>query len=173
MIVREYEKDEITVHKVPLMLMGGIIAISLALTASVTLGFLPKQSVPSEARAAAGIGPAQERSLRFFDEPDGTVRVEDGATGEVLARHGVGQGGFIRATVRSLVHQRRMGASSAPPCAASSTSAASGTSGRKPPSPLPNGRTATSPSPIRQRGAASRSAPSGRTTARSTRTCCR
>jgi putative photosynthetic complex assembly protein len=108
MIVREYEKDEITVHKVPLMLMGGIIAISLALTASVTLGFLPKQSVPSEARAAAGIGPAQERSLRFFDEPDGTVRVEDGATGEVLARHGVGQGGFIRATVRSLVHQRRI-----------------------------------------------------------------
>ena len=108
MIVREYEKDEITVHKVPLMLMGGIIAISLALTASVTLGFLPRQSVPSEARAAAGIGPAQERSLRFFDEPDGTVRVEDGATGEVLARHGVGQGGFIRATVRSLVHQRRI-----------------------------------------------------------------
>ena len=108
MIVREYEKDEITVHRAPLMLMGGIIAISLALTASVTLGFIPKQSVPAEARAAAGIGAAQERTLRFFDEPDGTVRVEDGATGEVLARHGEGQGGFIRATVRSLVHQRRI-----------------------------------------------------------------
>jgi len=108
MIVREYEKDEITVHRVPLMLMGGIIAISLALTASVTLGFVPKQSVPAEARAAAGIGAAQERTLRFFDEPDGTVRIEDGATGEVLARHGVGEGGFIRATVRSLVHQRRI-----------------------------------------------------------------
>jgi putative photosynthetic complex assembly protein len=108
MIVREYEKDEITVHRVPLMLMGGIIAISLALTASVTLGFIPRQSVPAEARAAAGIGVSQERTLRFFDEADGTVRIEDGATGEVLARHGVGQGGFIRATVRSLVHQRRI-----------------------------------------------------------------
>lgn len=108
MIVREYEKDEITVHKVPLFLMGGIIAISLALTASVTMGLFPKQSVPSEARAAAGIEAAQERTLRFFDEEDGTVRIEDGATGEVLARHGVGQGGFIRATVRSLVHQRRI-----------------------------------------------------------------
>jgi putative photosynthetic complex assembly protein len=108
MIVREYEKDEITVHRAPLMLMGGIVVISLALTASVTMGFLPRQSVPSEARAAAGIGAAQERTLRFFDEADGTVRVEDGATGEVLARHGVGQGGFIRATVRSLVHQRRI-----------------------------------------------------------------
>lgn len=108
MIVREYEKDEITVHKVPLFLMGGIIAISLALTASVTMGFFPKQSVPAEARAAAGIEAAQERQLRFFDEADGSVRIEDGVTGEVLARHGVGEGGFIRATVRSLVHQRRI-----------------------------------------------------------------
>lgn len=108
MIVREYEKDEITVHKVPLMLMGGIIAASLLLTASVTMGFLPKQSVPAEARAAAGIEAAQERSIQFFDEPDGTVRVEDGATGEVLARFGEGEGGFIRATARSLVHQRRI-----------------------------------------------------------------
>ncbi|WP_017664734.1 photosynthetic complex assembly protein PuhC [Porphyrobacter sp. AAP82] len=108
MIVREYEKDEITVHRAPLILMGGIIAISLVLTASVTLGFVPKQSVPAEARAAAGIGAAQVRSLKFFDEPDGTVRVEDGASREVLARFGEGEGGFIRATVRSLVHQRRI-----------------------------------------------------------------
>lgn len=108
MIVREYEKDEVTVHKVPLYLMGGMIAISVLLTASVTLGFLPRQSVPTEARAAAGVEPAQERTLKFFDEADGTVRIEDGVTGEVLARHGQGEGGFIRASVRSLVHQRRI-----------------------------------------------------------------
>jgi putative photosynthetic complex assembly protein len=108
MIVREYEQDEITVHKVPLMLMGGIVAISLVLTASVTLGFVERQSVPAEARAAAGVKPAFERTLRFFDEADGTVRVEDGASAEVLGRFGPGEGGFIRATVRSLVHQRRI-----------------------------------------------------------------
>lgn len=108
MIVREYEKDEITVHRAPLMLMGGIVAVSLALTASVTMGFLPKQSVPAEARAAAGVKAEVTRTLKFFDEADGTVRIEDAATGEVLARHGVGQGGFIRATMRSLVHQRRI-----------------------------------------------------------------
>ncbi|MFY7744748.1 MAG: photosynthetic complex assembly protein PuhC [Erythrobacter sp.] len=108
MIVREYEKDEITVHKVPLFLMGGIVAASLVLTASVTMGFVPKQSVPAEARAAAGITAAQVRPLKFFDEPDGTVRVEDGVSGEVLNRFGEGEGGFIRATVRSLVHQRRI-----------------------------------------------------------------
>ena len=108
MIVREYEKDEITVHKVPLMLMGGVVAISLVLTASVSLGFFERQAVPAEARAAAGVKPAVERTLRFFDEADGTVRVEDGASGEVLERFGEGEGGFLRSTVRSLVHQRRI-----------------------------------------------------------------
>jgi putative photosynthetic complex assembly protein len=46
--------------------------------------------------------------LRFFDEPDGTVRVEDGATGEVLSSFGQGDGGFVRASVRSLVYQRKI-----------------------------------------------------------------
>jgi putative photosynthetic complex assembly protein len=108
MIVREYEKDEITVHKVPLMLMGGLVAVTLALTASVSLGFFERQAVPAEARAAEGVKPADERTLRFLDEADGIVRVEDGATGEVLQRFGQGEGGFIRASVRSLVHQRRI-----------------------------------------------------------------
>ena len=53
MIVREYEKDEITVHKVPLFLMGGIVVISLALTASVQLGFFERSAVVAEARAEA------------------------------------------------------------------------------------------------------------------------
>jgi putative photosynthetic complex assembly protein len=88
--------------------MGGLVAISVALTASVTLGVFERQAVPAEARAAAGVKPVAERSLRFFDEDDGTVRVEDGATAEVLARFGQGEGGFIRASVRSLVHQRRI-----------------------------------------------------------------
>jgi putative photosynthetic complex assembly protein len=108
MIVREYEKDEVTVNKVPLILAGGIIAISLALTASVRLGWFEREAVPAEARAAAGITVSTERPIQFFDETDGTVRVEDGTTGEVLNRFGQGEGGFIRATVRNLVHQRRI-----------------------------------------------------------------
>jgi len=108
MIVREYEKDEVTVHRAPLVLMAGVVAVSLALTVATQLGFFQRQSVPAEARAAAGITAAETRTLRFFDEADGTVRVEDGATGAVLSRFGQGEGGFIRATVRSLVHQRRI-----------------------------------------------------------------
>jgi putative photosynthetic complex assembly protein len=108
MIVREYEEDEVTVHRVPLMLMGGIVIISLLLTIAVTTGLLPKSAVASEYRAAAGAQVASQRPLRFFDESNGIVRVEDGASGEVLGSFGPGEGGFIRASVRSLVHQRRI-----------------------------------------------------------------
>lgn len=108
MIVREYEKDEITVHRVPLMLMGGMVLISLALTASVSLGFVEKSAVVSESRAKNGTEIVAARPLRFFDEADGSVRAEDGATREVLGRFNTGEGGFIRASVRSLVHQRRI-----------------------------------------------------------------
>ncbi|KPP93884.1 MAG: photosynthetic complex assembly protein PuhC [Erythrobacter sp.] len=108
MIVRTYEEDEITVHRVPLLLMGGLVAISLALTASVTMGFFERTSDPVVLRAEAGTQAATTRDLFFFDEADGSVRVEDAASGVEVARFGVGYGGFVRSTVRSLVHQRRI-----------------------------------------------------------------
>lgn len=108
MIIREYEKDEVTVDKVPLMLMGGIVLISLLLTISVRLGFFERSAVPEQTRAEAGMKPVAVQTLRFFDEEDGTVRVENGPRTEVLGRFGPGEGGFIRASVRSLVHQRRI-----------------------------------------------------------------
>ena len=108
MIVREYEKDEVTVHRVPLLLMAGIVVISLILTVLVTTGYLPKSAVAAQYRQQANIELAVQRPIKFFDEPDGTVRVEDGITGEVVGRFGIGEGGFIRASVRSLVHQRRI-----------------------------------------------------------------
>ncbi|MFN4039179.1 MAG: photosynthetic complex assembly protein PuhC [Erythrobacter sp.] len=108
MIVREYEKDEVTVNKVPLMMMGGLVVISLTLTALVTNGYLPKSAVAAQYRAETNVALAVERSIQFYDESDGTVRVEDAATGEVVGRFGIGEGGFIRASVRSLVHQRRI-----------------------------------------------------------------
>jgi putative photosynthetic complex assembly protein len=108
MIVREYEEDEITVHRVPLIMMGSLVAASLALTSGVSLGFFDQQAIPSEARAEAGTVKADERPLYFFDEADGTVRVEDATSGAELGRFGPGTGGFVRSTVRSLVYQRRI-----------------------------------------------------------------
>ncbi len=108
MIVREYEEDEITVHRVPLMMMGGLIASVLALTSAVSFGFFDRQSVPAEARADAGTMSVATRSLAFFDEADGTVRVEDAFSGEEIVSYGPGTGGFVRSTMRSFVHQRRI-----------------------------------------------------------------
>lgn len=108
MIVREYEEDEVTVHKVPLMMAGGVVAISLALTTAVSLGFADRASVPSEVRAADGTMSVATRSIQFYDEADGTVRVEDAASGEVIASFAEMQGGFVRSSVRSLVHERRI-----------------------------------------------------------------
>jgi putative photosynthetic complex assembly protein len=108
MIVREYEEDEIVVHRVPLIMAGTLIVCTLALTSAVTMGYFERQAVPTEARAAAGTEMIDTRSLLFFDEADGTVRVEDGVTREELASFGPGTGGFVRSTVRSLVYQRRV-----------------------------------------------------------------
>ena len=108
MIVREYEKDEITVHRVPIIMAGALIVSVIALTASVTLGYVDRQSIPAEARAEAGTTQINTRSLLFFDESDGTVRVEDAFSGEEVGRFGPGTGGFVRSSMRSLVHQRRI-----------------------------------------------------------------
>jgi len=108
MIVRTYEEDELRVHRVPLMMMGGMVVASLALATSVSLGFFDRQAVAAEVRAEAGTQPVASRSIFFFDESDGTVRVEDAINGETLGRFGPGTGGFIRSTARSLVHKRRI-----------------------------------------------------------------
>ena len=47
-----------------------------------------------------------KRSLFFSDTRDGAVLVEDGTTREQIARIEPGTGGFIRSTMRSLVHVR-------------------------------------------------------------------
>ena len=108
MIVREYEEDEITVHRVPLMMAGALIVSVVALTTAVSLGFVERQAIPAEARAAAGTKPVSTRALAFFDESDGTVRVEDAETQAPIVSFGPGTGGFVRSSVRSLVHQRRI-----------------------------------------------------------------
>lgn len=48
-----------------------------------------------------------ERNLYFHDEPDGGVRIEDASNGATISMVEPGTGGFIRTTLRSLVHVRR------------------------------------------------------------------
>ena len=91
----------------PLVMIAALAAMTLALAGLVSAGFIARDAVPSEARAAAGTSALTERDLFFHDEADGGVRIEDAATGEPIQRVEPGTGGFIRSTLRSLVHVRR------------------------------------------------------------------
>jgi putative photosynthetic complex assembly protein len=47
------------------------------------------------------------RLLRFDDADQGTVLVRDAKSGELIQSFGIGEGAFMRATVRALVNDRR------------------------------------------------------------------
>jgi putative photosynthetic complex assembly protein len=49
----------------------------------------------------------QVRILTFEDVAPGTVIVSDTTTNEIIATFGRGQGSFVRATLRALVHDRQ------------------------------------------------------------------
>ena len=49
----------------------------------------------------------EERALRFADTADGEVQVIDAVSGDVLETLTVGDGGFLRATLRGLARDRR------------------------------------------------------------------
>jgi putative photosynthetic complex assembly protein len=81
-----------------LMSAGGVIAFSLISVGLVRLtGNGPDQRPPVA---------AQERSLRFVDQADGTVGVIDGRTGEVVAQL-QGEQGFVRGALRALSRERK------------------------------------------------------------------
>jgi len=108
MIVRTYEEDEFSVHRIPLLMMAGVIVITLALTISVRLGWFDRQAVPEDRRAVEGVVAEASRSLFFVDEDKGIIRVEDAQTGEMIARYQTNQGGFVRSTARSLITARQV-----------------------------------------------------------------
>lgn len=108
MIVRTYEEDEFEVHTLPLLAMGMVVAITVALTMAVSFGFFERQAVPEEIRAAEGVRTIDSRTIQFYDTDDGSVKVTDGATGEQLALYPQNSGGFVRATARALIFARQV-----------------------------------------------------------------
>jgi putative photosynthetic complex assembly protein len=80
-------------------------AIACGLLAGLAIlfaAFAPKAQLPAPA------GPPEASvTLRFEDQDGGIVLVSDAASGEALASLGVGEGGFVRATVRGLAAARK------------------------------------------------------------------
>jgi putative photosynthetic complex assembly protein len=82
-----------------------IIAVGLALTVMVTgaarlSGFTPPASLPQQQPEAVIL-------LKFEDADQGTVVVRNANSHDVIQSFGVGEGAFLRATLRALVNDRR------------------------------------------------------------------
>jgi putative photosynthetic complex assembly protein len=101
---------ENTVPRPALIMAGALVLLSIALTATVTLGFVDREAVPAVERAKAAVAPAATRELRFDDAATGDVRVSDAASGELvlLVDQDTQSGGFIRGVLRGLARDRRM-----------------------------------------------------------------
>ncbi|WOE74541.1 photosynthetic complex assembly protein PuhC [Alterisphingorhabdus coralli] len=93
----------------PGALVGAAVLIltCLAMTAAVTNGYLPKSGSPELSRAQQAIAQEKTRTLFFADTAEGGVEVTDSITGETVLEVPYGEGGFLRASLRRLVKERR------------------------------------------------------------------
>jgi putative photosynthetic complex assembly protein len=105
-----------TVPEAAIKAVGLLLLAILLLTAAVSFGLINKSADPVASRAAAHVGVAEARSLRFADGADGSVIVTDAQSGAVIFTAPAGEGGFLRATVRRLAKVRAAkGIGSQPP----------------------------------------------------------
>jgi putative photosynthetic complex assembly protein len=92
--------DAHSVPRLPLAGAGVLVLLSLAAVAALRLSGAPPMTVaPSPVTI--------ERQLAFADAAGGGVDVLDARSGQRIAHLKPGSDGFIRATVRSLVRERR------------------------------------------------------------------
>lgn len=107
---------DVQVPKGALIMAGALVLSSIAITATARLLQLPPAASPTLMRATERIAPVATRQLRFTDQPDGAVLIEDVGTGKtaLLVERG-SNSGFIRGVMRGLARDRRMRGISATP----------------------------------------------------------
>ena len=92
-----------------LILAGALVSFALLLTATMRIAHIPPAASPAALRAAEHVVPVKTRTLRFIDEADRGVRIEDVASGRTAGMIVAGQKtGFIRGVMRGLARERRM-----------------------------------------------------------------
>jgi putative photosynthetic complex assembly protein len=87
-------------QRAPLLAAVGLSLVTLLVVVPLPLLGLAPATNQAEA-------PMQTRDLRFEDRADGAVLVRDAVTEVPLAVFDVGQGGFVRGTLRALARWRR------------------------------------------------------------------
>lgn len=82
-------------------------AMGFAVFALACLALVGWVRFTSPVAAPAVITPAAMRVLNFIDQPDGSIRVIDHQTNEVVDTFS-GEQGFLRGTLRALVRERKL-----------------------------------------------------------------
>lgn len=105
------------VPKGALMMAGALVGFALLVTATMRIAHIPPAASPVALRASEHVAPLRTRNLRFVDQADGGVRIEDTGTGRIASMIAPGERtGFIRGVMRGLARERRMrGIGSRPP----------------------------------------------------------
>jgi len=104
--------SDAAIRPAPLIAMAALAGISLVLVAWVRWTASPEgiaiDGIRADRAAAtvSGESSAVPVALRFIDLPDGTVGVDRVSDGKRIAELAVGEGGFVRATLRSLARER-------------------------------------------------------------------
>ncbi|WP_010162308.1 photosynthetic complex assembly protein PuhC [Sphingomonas sp. PAMC 26617] len=92
-----------------LILAGALVAFAFTLTAGMRIAHIPPAASPVLMRSAEHVAPVRSRTLRFLDEADRGVRIEDVGTGRTASEIVPGQKtGFIRGVMRGLARARRL-----------------------------------------------------------------
>ena len=97
------------IPKSTLIMAGSLVAVALAATATMRIAHIPPAASPALLRSAEHAQIVKTRTLRFIDEADRGVRIEDVGTGATASTIVPGQQtGFIRGVMRGLARERRM-----------------------------------------------------------------
>ena len=92
--------DQMFTSKAFRFICVGLVAVVITIGSLRLAGYQPPPSLPNEPALAT-------RVLAVEDADQGTVIVRDAKTGENIATYKHGEGSFFRATLRTLVNDRR------------------------------------------------------------------
>ena len=109
MSVAHQEIDSRPFPRAPLYAGFAMIGLALLVTFAVRLHIVPGQHSAAQVRAEQHVKVVEVRELRFLDQPDGAVRIEDAGRGTVAAIIQPGtNNGFIRGVLRGLARDRKL-----------------------------------------------------------------
>lgn len=95
-------QDEMPNIRVPRPLLAGAGTVAAIALIAAAVGRRQALAHPAESSP-----PIVSRALLFEDSPDGAVLVKEAGSQALVARIAVGEGGFVRGTLRGLARQRK------------------------------------------------------------------